>query len=297
MRGCPCIKFLARVPGGGLRCYRRGVRIGVRFALFGLSWLAFGCSSDSSTDAKSDAATAPDSSSADVTWPDGQSSDAGAADAPSEASSDGATVDPCPSLPIPTTCFGRDVMFRDWNATVSGDGSYFAADAPNRLGFNRVQNRIWIVKFQLEENTYRGQISAYGDSSAGIAWISDDPCDASFAVTNQLVAYGTHGGGPLGFIVVKDDADQQLIENDSNYAQYASTPQLRGGHCYYVAFENVAGFPPTPLTASYFGSAGDDCGASGDGTCYYLAMDFGHRLHDIVSGQLISGNVIPGLTK
>jgi hypothetical protein len=63
-----------------------------------------------------------------------------------------------------------------------------------------------------------------------------------------------------------------------------------------VAFENMAEVPSYPLDASEIETATDDCGAAGDGTCYYLAIDFNHRLHDITTGQLIAGNVIAGLT-
>jgi hypothetical protein len=224
----------------------------------------------------------------------GAASDSGA-DAADGA--DAAPEDPCPTLAIPTTCFGREVMYREWGPTAIGDGSYFADQAPYRLGFNRIQGRIWIVKVKLEENTYRGRLSAYGDADVGVAWISDKPCDATFAETSSLIAWGLHGGGSLDFVVAKDAADSQKLKTDPTYAGYAKTPQLRGGHCYYLAFENTDYTYPSKFDATYITTAKDECGASGNGTCYYLAMDFGHLLHDITSGQVFAGNVIPGLTQ
>jgi hypothetical protein len=227
----------------------------------------------------------------DSSWPDSGSD----VETP-DATSDDASSDPCPTLPIPPTCFGREVMYREWGPTATGDGSYFADQAPYRLGFNRVNGRIWIVKFQLEANTYLARLSAYGDTTAGLAWISDQPCDATFAVNEKLVAWGAHGGGTLFFNVAKNDADATTLKTDPAYAAYHQNPLLRGGHCYYLAFENTAGVPPSPITPDYFTTA-DDCGVSGDGTCYYLAMDFLHYLHDFTSGQVVAGNVIPGLTE
>lgn len=222
----------------------------------------------------------------------GAANDAG----PGDATPDAGSGDPCPTIAIPTQCFGREVMYREWGASAVGDGTYFASQAPGRLGFTRVQGRLWLAKVQLEENTYIAKLSAYGDSVGGVAWIGDKPCDATFAADNKLTIWGNHGGGMLLFAVVKDDTDAQKLKTDPAYSSYASLPQLRGGHCYYLAFENTSGFP-TALDAAYISSSADDCGAGGDGTCYYLAMDFGHRLHDITSGQLIAGNVIPGLTE
>ena len=218
--------------------------------------------------------------------------DSGAPDA-----SDAGASDPCPTLTIPTTCFGREVMYREWSATAKGDGTYFADQAPYRLGFSRVKDRLWLVKVQLEENTYLATLSAYGDNSGGVAWISDQPCDATFAEKEKLASWGAHGGGTLDFVVAKDEASAQKLKTDPAYASYAKTPQLRGGHCYYLAFENTAGFPAALPDVTYISTAADDCGESGNGTCYYLAMDFSHRLHDITSGQLASGKVIPGLTQ
>lgn len=223
---------------------------------------------------------------------------------PKDASPDGAPTpppppavqDPCPNLPIPGNVFNRGVVFREWSPTAVGDGSYFADQAPWRLGFNRIQGNVWIVKFRTEANTYRGRVSAYGDSSGGIAWVSDSPTDATFALQNHLVGYEVHGGGSLDFIVVKDDADANKIATDPAFASDRNTPKLRGDHCYYLGFENVASLPPSPLTTAFWSTA-DDCGTSTGGTsCYYLAMDLTHYLHVPTTGQIMAGNVIPGLT-
>jgi hypothetical protein len=244
---------------------------------------------DASSSSPSDASTY-DAVTSDSSWPES------GADVESPDASDAAS-DPCPTLPIPPTCFGREVMYREWGPTAVGDGTYFADQAPYRLGFNRVQGRVWIVKFQVEENTYRARLSAYGDSAttSGVAWISEQPCNAQFAVDTQLLAWEVHGGGTLLFNVVKNDADANTLKNDPQYLD--ATPQLRGGHCYYLGFENLDGVPPGPITQEYLETAGDNCGANFDGTCYYLAMDFQHYLHDITSGQVVAGNVIPGLTQ
>lgn len=254
-------------------------------------FVACGESSDSTNASPSDAATG-DVVGSDSSWPDSAIPDGTTPEDASDASSD-----PCPTLPIPPTCFGREVMYREWGPTAVGDGTYFADQAPYRLGFNRVNGRVWIVKFQLEENTYFARLSAYGDSSSGLAWISDQPCDATFAVNEKLVAWEVHGGGTMLFNIAKNDADANTLKTDPDYAAYSQNPMLRGGHCYYLAFENVAGVPPFPITPDYFTTATDDCGVNGDGTCYYLAMDFQHYLHDITSGQVVAGNVIPGLTQ
>lgn len=55
------------------------------------------------------------------------------------------------------------------------------------------------------------------------------------------------------------------------------------------------GVAPIALTADYVTNAVDDCGLAFDGSCYYLAFDFGHRLHTF-EGQTFGGSVIPGLT-
>jgi len=187
-------------------------------------------------------------------------------------------------------------MFREWGPAATGDGTFFADQAPYRLGFNRVNGRVWIVKFKTEDASYRGRISAYGDSQGGVTWISDDPCDAAFGVANKLVSWSNHGGGSLDFLVVRK-SDEPKLDTDPTLASWAKSPRLYAGHCYYVSFENTTDEFPSLIDKSYIETIGDDCGVSGDGTCYYLAMDFGHLLHDIGTGQLIAGNVIPGLTQ
>ena len=180
-------------------------------------------------------------------------------------------------------------------ANATGDGTYFAGQEPGRLGFTRVQNRMWVAKFRTEAASYHGRISAYGDAHAGVAWISDDPCDAAFGAANELVVWSQGGGGMLTFVVVRDE-DEAKLDSDPALAAWAKNARLRADHCYYVAFENTTTVPPTAYDESYVESVGDDCGATGDGTCYYLAMDFNHLLHSVTSGQLVAGNVIPGLT-
>jgi hypothetical protein len=238
----------------------------------------------------------PDGGAGGSVLTDGSVPDADAAGGSAGGSDAGAPEEPCPALTIPTSCFGREVMYREWGATATGDGTYFVDQAPGRLGFTRLQGRMWVVKFQLEANSYFGRISAYGDASGGFAWISRDPCDAVFAVDNLLATYGVAGGGDLSFVVVRDDADEAILDGDPTYAAWRTNPRLRGGHCYYVAFENATPYPEFPLEAADIETAVDECGATGDGTCYYLAMDFNHRLHDITSNQLVAGNVISGLT-
>src|SRR2546430_11240319 len=93
---------------------------------------------------------------------------------PSDASPDAAPPDPCPALQIPQTINNRSVVYREWGPNAKGDGTYFTSQAPWRLGFNRVKDVIWVVKFRTEANTYLGKVSAYGDNSGGVAWISDD---------------------------------------------------------------------------------------------------------------------------
>ncbi len=209
---------------------------------------------------------------------------------------DAAPPDPCPTLPIPTTCFNRNVVYREWNATAQGDGSYFASQAPYRLGFNRTQGNIWIVKFRVDENTYLGRLSAYGDASGGMVWISDKPCDETFAIDNKLVIWGNHGGGTLHFDVTRNASDASRLRTDPAYAAHKNTPQLQGGHCYYAAFENTDTFP-TSIDSSLWSSP-DTCGESNGGTsCYYLAFDMFHYLTDPISGNRMGGSVIAGLTQ
>ncbi|HMR08866.1 MAG TPA: hypothetical protein PKA88_23965 [Polyangiaceae bacterium] len=259
------------------------------------------CSSDSASGPRPDGGgSVADSGLGDVSVLEGGWSDAGgdASVTPPEAGSDSAVPeaasDPCPTLAVPTSCFGREVMYRDWGPSATGDGTYFSDQAPGRLGFTRVQNRIWVVKFKTEDASYFGRISAYGDSVAGVAWISDQVCDAAFAENKKLIALGTKGGGSLTFVVVRD-ADVAKLESDSALASVAKEPRLRAGHCYYVAFENVTSAFPSVVNENYIETIGDECGASGNGTCSYLAMDFNHLLHGL-DGGLISGNVIAGLT-
>jgi hypothetical protein len=229
------------------------------------------------------------------------SGDAGGTDSGTPLASDSGGIpadggpvveDPCPDLPIPTTCFGRSVVYRDWGPSAVGDGSYFAADAPMRLGFNRTSGLIWIVKFRTEEDSYRGRISAYGDGTAGVAWISDDPCDAAFAGENRLTAYGNHGGGSILFVVARNDDDAARMATD-----FPRDPQLRGGRCYYAVFQNVAESPTTAVDEAFIESASpsDGCGTADSASCYYLAFDMAHRLHAL-DGTTYAGNVIPGYT-
>src|SRR5262245_52734380 len=116
---------------------------------------------------------------------------------PDASTEDVARPDPCPKLPIPSSLFGRSVVYREWGPDATGDGSYFTSPAPARLGFSRAHGVRYIVKSQVESDTYLGRVSAYGDSVGGAAWISDSPSNPAFAVANALVAYGVHGGGSL----------------------------------------------------------------------------------------------------
>jgi hypothetical protein len=228
---------------------------------------------------------------ADAGWRDASLAGADAATASSDAA-----FEPCPALPIPATCNGRTVVYREWGPEAKGDGAYFADQAPWRLGFNRLHGEIWIVKIALEDNSYLGTVSAYGDNVGGTAWITDQPCDAAFAVDHKLVAYGNHGGGSIDFVVVQSDADAQKIANDPTLkAQLGAMPQVFGGRCYYAEFENTD-WPTGPVTADFFATTADSCGNDTDPSCYYLAFDFGHLLHDPTSGDLFQGRVIQGLT-
>jgi len=233
-----------------------------------------------------------------VTLPDGYPPDGSVPDASMLAdSSDSASppTDPCPNLPIPTTAFNRSVLYREWSPSAVGDGTYFVSQAPYRLGFTRVQHRLWIMKFRTEANSYVGKISAGSDSVGGLSWISSTPDGASWALQNDLVAWSGNGNSLLNFIVVKDDADESKLATDPALAQWRGMPVLRGDHCYYFGFENATTYPAAGIDASYWNSS-DECGATGNGTCWYLGIDVGHFLHDPTSGATVVGNVIPGLT-
>ena len=136
------------------------------------------------------------------------------------------------------------------------------------------------MKFRVEDNTYRGQVSAYGDQTAGVTWVSDKPCDPTFGVANKLVEHE----GDLNFVVARNAADSPQLRATP---AYASTPQLRGNHCYYLAYEN-AKFG-TPMDVNYISTAPDLCTAG----CYYLAMEFRHLLAGATLGPQAR---IPGLT-
>ncbi len=213
----------------------------------------------------------------------------GSEDAGGEAAIDAAVVaaDPCPNLPIPGTCFGRGVMYREWSSSAVGDGTYFASQAPYRLGFNRVRDRIWIVKFRTESDNYRARISAGADSVSGMMWISDQPCDANFAEAEHIMGWGPHGSVTLDFLVARNAADAQAL------AAVYSEPQLEGDHCYYAAFENTG--IPSSFDAAYIETAPDPCGTEQDPSCYYLGIDMEHRLH-ATTGQTIASHVLPGFT-
>lgn len=193
--------------------------------------------------------------------------------------------DPCPNLTIPAQCFGRDVLYREWGPSAVGDGTYFVDQAPYRLGFTRYGGRVWIVKFKTEDNNYRGRISAYGDSKGGAAWISDKPCDPTFAFASKLAAWSGAGGGDLSFVVARNETDAQALK-----AAYPADPQLLGGHCYYIVFENTD-YPSAGLDANFLNTATDPCSPD----CWYLAFDFNHFLHNL-DGQTVAGNVLPGFT-
>ncbi len=145
-------------------------------------------------------------------------SDAGAlkvdagTDAGSSGTADAGVFDPCPNLKIPKTCLNRTVTYREWSPSAVGDGTYFASQAPARLGFTRIKNEIWVVKFKTDSNSYVAGISAYGDNSGGVTWISDVPCAPEFAVDAGLVVYGNKGGGSLNFVVLRDAVDQQRFD-------------------------------------------------------------------------------------
>lgn len=279
---------------------------------------AWGCSSgDVETDGGADGAGPPDDGANLTDWgADGGDStpgdDAGggadllAGDdgGPGDAadSGDPGVSDPCPDLPVPTSCFNRSVVYRVWGPDAKGDGTFFSDQAPYRLGFNRIENLVWIVKFRTDPNTYRARLSAYGDSSAGIAWIGESPCDPGFAITQRAYEYGIHGGGDISFLVIRDAADAERVRTESPYREdYASWPKLWGGHCYYLGFENTGYEVPQPMTADFFSSTPDTCGhtlpdGSYDPSCYYLAMDFFHYLMDPITGDIMRGSVIDGLT-
>jgi hypothetical protein len=204
-------------------------------------------------------------------------------------------LDPCPNLPIPTTAFNRSVLYREWSVSAVGDGSYFVSQAPYRLGFTRVRNRVWIIKFRTEANSYVGRMSAGSDSVGGLSWISSAPDDANWALQHDLVAWSGTGNSLISFLVVKDDADQTKLATDPSLSPWRGMPTLRGDHCYYFGFENATTYPAAGIDASFWNSS-DDCGATGNGTCWYLGIDVGHLLRDPSSGATIAGNVIPGLT-
>lgn len=197
--------------------------------------------------------------------------------------------DPCPALPIPATCNGRSVVYREFGPDAKGDGTFFTSQAPFRLGFTRAQGPMWIVKFQTESDTYLGSIDAYGDNSGGVAWISDKPCDPTFAIANKSAIYGVRGGGNMRFVVARNDADAQKVKADPNLFD---PTVLKGGHCYYAAFENTQEYPTT-LDVSFIENAPESCG--NEQGCYYLAFDMGHRLHDF-DGHTFGGKVLPGYT-
>jgi hypothetical protein len=223
-----------------------------------------------------------------------QANDASSAD--SADAFEAGPPDPCPMLSIPPTCANRDVVYREWSPKAKGDGTYFVGQEPWRLGFNRLQNKIWIVKFKTDANTYFGRVSAYGDNSGGVGYVSDKPCDPTFAVANKLAVYGNHGGGSIDFVVARNASDAQALKTSPQYANYKNMPQLQGGACYYAVFENVNMWPQ-PLDVNFLQTIGDDCGSNYDGSCYYLAFDFGHLLKDPVSMNTFQGNVIAGLTQ
>jgi hypothetical protein len=197
--------------------------------------------------------------------------------------------DPCPSLPIPATCNGRTVMYREWGPSAVGDGTYFADQAPWKLGFNRQQGWIWIVKFRTENNTYGGRISAYGDNTGGLAWISDKPCDASFAFAEKTIVWGGAGGGDIPFAVARNTADTQVLKTDP---KFFNPSILKGDHCYYAVFQNT-GEVPTKVDLDWVNTVPEACGnASG---CFYLSFTFAHFLH-LFDGTTVTAAVIPGLT-
>lgn len=203
-------------------------------------------------------------------------------------------TDPCPNLPLPPTCLNRSVVYREWGPAAKGDGVCFAGQAPLRLGFSRVHGAVWIVKFHVEANTYVGRISGYGDSVGGTFWISDDPCNPTFAITNHTQIFTGQGGGTIDFVVARDDV--QKLQSDPMYSsQYDTLPQLRGDHCYYAVFENTD-FPAGGVTADFLATTPDPCGNANDPSCKYLAFDFNHLLHDVTTGDTIGSNVLPGLS-
>jgi len=232
---------------------------------------------------------------ADSLRPDATAADIAARDQARPDS--GAPGELCPDLPIPDTCYGRHVVYREWSPGVSGDGSYFAGQEPDRLGFTRSNGAIWVVKFQVEVNTYEGVVAAYGDTVPGAAWISSRPCDVADAFALPLVNFSLTGGGTLRFVVAKDDADAETLRNDPDYApDYGRMAQLRGGGCYYLAFEST-GAHPEPLSADYLATTEDWCGRDTGGACGYLAMDFSHWLHHYETGNARRDGIISGLTE
>jgi hypothetical protein len=276
-----------------------------------LALLASGCTSDDasapwgshpSTDAAAE--TAADGTSKDVTGPldsgTGTDQQSPQEDAQPELDADAAEAapeDPCPALPIPSTCFGRSVVYREWSLTATGDGAYFADQAPWRLGFNRLHGDVWIVKFRVEDNTYFGRVSAGGNSTGGTAWIATDPCDPSFAIQSGLVTWSGMGGGMLDFVVARNDDDAQKLHLDPAYEAWSKTPQLKGQHCYYAVFENTSQPPSVPATVDWFTTVPDDCGSvNNTPDCYYLAIDMSHLLHDPSNGTVVQSAIIPGLS-
>jgi hypothetical protein len=225
----------------------------------------------------------------------GAAVDAGATDGGGGGVDAGVVPDPC-TVPIPTTCHGRSVVFREWGPNAVGDGTYFASQAPQRLGFNRMQGFLYLVRFRVEANTYWARVSAYGDATEGAEWISNQPCGPSFAVDHSLWTWGVHGGGNLDFIVTRNEADAQTLKNDPAYAAYRQSPQVRGGTCYFAAFENTGGIPTMPY-AAWLQNTPDTCmDIYGNPGCYYLAFDMSHELRT-PTGGLIPSHVIPGLTQ
>lgn len=93
----------------------------LRFALW-LAGATIACGSDPAAEGtpQTDAGMAGDAAVSDGAWPDangGATSDGGGGTGGTAgaagAAADAASPEPCPTLAVPTSCFGREVMFRE----------------------------------------------------------------------------------------------------------------------------------------------------------------------------------------
>ncbi len=231
----------------------------------------------------------------------GATSDAGTSDA---GMPNGETPDAGTAGGTPATCYNRNVTAVNWDAAARGDGRYFASSAPGRLGFAALNKSMEIIAFTTDNATYRMQNAMANTTGAAqvVSFISDTPCDVTFAFNHALTA-SAEGSAAVFRFIVASEAKEAAMRNDSALspdvaALLAANRVLRPQTTYFWHSVNSRLSPFSPFTNADLANDPDTCPPGGTfpgQDCYYKTfegrVDF--RLYDD-TGEPFPYKLIPG---